>query len=265
MKHILLLAFSMFMLQNLIAQTCTPIPSYKDSTIGIYPRPYDAVTSPKGGITKVACIGKNYSFDLQVIIPDTFLFAGLAIQMSSATIKAVKGLPKGLSYACNVPNCKFLAKKPGCINVYGLVDPVVIPGQFDLTIDVELATGLGNIPQSFPNPAIAPGVYSIKVVKNTDILCQSATSDLSDLGVNMLISPNPTQDFANLTIDSELFGNYNIQVIDMVGRVVNTQNVALSVGTNFATLKSENLNNGIYTVRLQNEKGQLTRKLVIQK
>ncbi len=266
MKKLLLICAAFCCMNTVFAQAtaCVIIPSYKDSTLGVYPKPYDPITNPSGGIKKIACVGKDYFTDFQVIIPDTFSLSGFQVQLSSASIIGVKGLPKGLVYTCTPADCKFLSKKPGCIRVSGKIDPVVIPGDFDLTIDVNLTTSFGSIPQSFPNPAIANGKYTIKVVKPTDPACISANSDLSDLGVSLQIVPNPATAIASIMIEGSNIGKGKIQIIDAVGRVVRQINSVFENGIDVVNIDTESLQNGIYTVQLSSEKGQLTRKLVVQ-
>ena len=263
MKNILLFCVAFLAINAASAQICTPIPSYKDSTIGVYPKPFDPVTNPNGGIKKVACVGKDYTIDFQVIIPDTFLVSGFMVQMSSASITNVKNLPKGLSYTCSTPDCKFLAKKPGCIRVSGKIDPVVLPGNFELTIDIVLQTSFGPFPQSFPSAAIANGKYIIKVVKASDPLCISANSDLSDLGVSMQIVPNPANNLANVILEGSNIGQGKLQVFDFAGRMVYQVSNEFTNTDLPISLETSSFLNGVYTVRLSTENGQLTRKMVV--
>ncbi|MEP7269816.1 MAG: hypothetical protein ABI844_19525, partial [Saprospiraceae bacterium] len=108
---------------NLFGQNpvCIPNPLYKDSTAGIYPRPYNDSTKT-GGIDRVACIDEDFEFPLTVNIPDmvTVTLAGAPITLSleSAkldTVKAVKGLPVGIKYYCNPATCEMKKNTLGCV------------------------------------------------------------------------------------------------------------------------------------------------------
>ena len=115
-----------FVLFSTIAfsQACDPDTLYRDSIAGVYPRPLSDV-NPNGGIDTFACIGQPFEFVFTVIIPDTFSFNGLLLTLLSAEIAtsgAVTGLPAGMGYACNPPDCIFPADSIGCIVLQGIPD-----------------------------------------------------------------------------------------------------------------------------------------------
>jgi hypothetical protein len=87
---------------------------------------------------------------------------------------------------------------------------------------------------------------------------------LNDLGVTLQIVPNPTAAFASLLVEGSNIGNGKIEVIDVTGRVVRQFDNPFETGSSNINIETENLQNGVYTIRLSTENGQLTKKLVVQ-
>lgn len=114
----------------------------------------------------------------------------------------------------------------------------------------------------------ASGIYVISLTINgicthTDSvsIIMSSLEDLSaSLGVELI--PNPAIDQVMLEFSQTLDQAYQMQLIAMDGKIVQSQN--LQVGIQSQKIDLDGLAAGIYLVRVANDKAQLTMKLVVQ-
>ena len=163
MKQVVLLLFLFTHVLAGLAQTCKPDSLYRDSLAGVYPRPITAA-NPNGGITKKACINEPFDFTLTVVIPDTVSFPGIPFPVNLNYAKvdttgAILGLPQGIKYSCNPPDCKFNARTIGCIILHGVPTSANAPGQYKPTIKLTLNNSLfGSLTIDYPGPQF-PGEY----------------------------------------------------------------------------------------------------------
>ncbi len=110
------------------------------------------------------------------------------------------------------------------------------------------------------------GTYTFKAAyngtecsTNFEIVTATEVPQISD-DVDFAISPNPARTTTTLNINETLLGK-NATVTDIAGRTVAV--IQLQAKNN--QLEAELFCNGIYLVSIENEKGRLTRKVVIQK
>lgn len=92
----------------------------------------------------------------------------------------------------------------------------------------------------------------------------SSTNELENLLVANL-APNPVSGGqpVMLLIVTEESSDAQLQVTDMAGRLCQQQIVRLSTGDNELNIPTQNLQAGMYTVILRNEKGLIIRRLVV--
>jgi hypothetical protein len=87
---------------------------------------------------------------------------------------------------------------------------------------------------------------------------------LSALGIEMLVQPNPAQDFIYVGLSESVTGQVQVAVISTDGRIVATRNAeGLALGNTIA-LDVHDVAAGVYLVRLQSDKGSSTSKVVIR-
>ncbi|MBL0294315.1 MAG: T9SS type A sorting domain-containing protein [Saprospiraceae bacterium] len=254
-----LLLFILLLSQiGLMAQNCIPNPLYRDSTgSAVYPRPRSA-TYPNEGINTPGCVGKSFEFLFTVRIPSTFMGTALTA-MSLATTGAVAGLPTGISYSCNPPNCRFLADSLGCIKLSGVIDNATVPGIFPLTINGTLDLGGFMFPVSFPNASIAPGTYEIVVKEATATECTTKTNEKM-LAHYTLIYPNPAYDKLGIEWDVQMIQYKKVELISREGKVIHKENIGEN--ERGISINVENIPSGIYLIRLMDASSTLTKSWV---
>lgn len=250
---------------------CTPDQSFQDSAVGVYPLPFDPATNPDGGITKSACKTFPYQFVFNVVVPDTVDFPGFGAiplnKLTLATMGAFSNLPKGLSYVCNPPSCIFNKNTVGCVAMYGTVDASVAVGDYELLIAGTLGTGLGlDIPFTFPNAALYPGTYILKVESENSSTCYKvSTSEVRSKNYYGEMNPNPVGLEANLTIFSKKNSQLGIDILNISGESIYSQKILVQEGRNDTKLNVSNLSNGVYFYRISDTNESAVGKMVVQK
>ncbi|MFM2395383.1 MAG: hypothetical protein RLZZ546_3366 [Bacteroidota bacterium] len=96
-----------------------------------------------------------------------------------------------------------------------------------------------------------------------DLPCKASvvsnTKDLSDLDVNLSLSPNPSSDKIRISVNKET-PIKNIQLSDITGRIVRKE----VVNSNYFDLNKDQLINGLYFINLEFEKGNLVKKIIFE-
>lgn len=265
----LMILFSVVYSQAQIGQ-CTPDQSFQDSTVGVYPLPYDPIENPDGGITKSACKGFPYQFIFNVVVPDTVDFPGFGAiplnKLTLATTGAFSNLPKGLDYVCNPPSCVFEKNTVGCVSMFGTVDNSVAVGEYELLIAGTLGTGLGiDIPFTFPNAALYPGTYILKVeAENSSTCYKVSTSEVRSGSYYGEMNPNPVNLEATLTIFSKKNTQLNIEILSINGAIIQNQDVFVQEGKNESKFDFSGVPNGVYFYQISDKNESAIGKVVVQ-
>ena len=87
-------------------------------------------------------------------------------------------------------------------------------------------------------------------------------NDLSNTA--MVVSPNPNNGSFTLDLSSVKSQVSNIKIMNMVGGVVYQQKVAQNVAFN-QNINLSNLSDGVYTILIQTNNGDIVKKMVIKK
>ncbi|MEY4928154.1 MAG: hypothetical protein RI894_2592 [Bacteroidota bacterium] len=77
-----------------------------------------------------------------------------------------------------------------------------------------------------------------------------ATDNIAQSISNLKIFPNPVANMLNVQLASEAEGKCTVEIADISGRLVKTQNATLATGANTLQVSVENLISGIYAVRI---------------
>jgi hypothetical protein len=279
MKMHLILGILCLMTTFLAAQTpCIPDVKYSDSASGVYPQPYVATTRPNGGIDKIACIGKAYSFVWTIkmgdsitipnpLIPGT-TFTGPIDSVLLAKTGAIGGLPGGITYACNPPNCVWKRATKGCVTITGTplagdtvkTYPLVItakayPGGIYASL---LPNGYeGTLPGTFVD-----GRYDLKLYAANDSRCTTAADDLTEVS-GMAAVPNPTNGRTTIRIESTVTDKFELNVTDLLGRSIISRPLSIQAGQNAFDLDLTALPNGIYMYSVSKGTRVASNKLIV--
>ena len=89
---------------------------------------------------------------------------------------------------------------------------------------------------------------------------KSSTKDLVDANVNLKMVPNPATVDMNITVSDET-PIRSITLFDISGRAIRTTN---NVNASFYNLRRESLQDGLYLIKLNFDKGTLTKKIIFE-
>ena len=265
------IVLALFQMYKICGQSpvCLPDLNYKDSTAGIYPKPYNDSTK-LGGINQVACIDLPYEVPLTVNIPDMVTVPGILIPIglesaSLDTVNAVVGLPKGISYYCSTPRCIYNKNTLGCIVLKGTPTAENKAGRYDLVIKLKLVTFLGTIDVSFPG-TIFPGKYFITVAEKNSTACKtSGYQAVSSFQGDIKSYPNPVRTNLNLKIAAVKAGTTTMVITDIAGKEVCRNQLILDPGNNLYEIPVRNLSNGIYYYTISQHNMSTTKRFVVLK
>jgi hypothetical protein len=269
MKKVLLTFLAILPLAFLSAQNCTPDPAYQDST-GVFPMPYDANNpAAGGGINECAVIGEDFNFVFTVAVGDSITLPGSpqAAALDKVVVLEVNNLPVGINYVCEPTNCSFEKNTLGCVVLSGIPTAANTAMAYEMEIKVNVfISGLPfPIPITFPDNNLAPGVYSLQLLANASDPCDAVATDerLADQ-VKMAVQPNPTAGPITVNVHADIFGKFEFQVVDFLGKSVHRETVQINEGQNYIDFDGSFLPNGLYILVLENELGRIAQKMTIQ-
>ncbi len=242
-----------------------------DPSVFVSPKTYsDTAANPVYALA-TACIGQPYAQSITVKIPETFTQSGFTININNVTVAttgAVTGLPTGITYSCDPPNCIFNKNTLGCILLSGTpTNPAQAPDTSELKINVTLnGTIFGSaamIPLEFPKD-IAPNNHYYMII-NSMGNCVSAVYDLNSQVSGLKNIPNPFTDQTVIEVQSRIAGAFRFEVFDLLGQHVYDDKIRLEEGANQFTFDAGNLANGSYYFSISNADGKVTRMMVVVK
>jgi len=253
------------------AQTCQPDPVAADTLMGldiISPLPYDD-TAMTGGIETSACINKPYEHIFTIKIPAEVPFGPIALgvdSMSIPTTSGLSGLPVGMTYACNPPNCIFQVDEPSCLVVYGTADDTNAAGDYSLTLDITIySPALGPVPLTEPGGQI-PGSYTVVLEDENSPNCfVVGTDDVFASSLDIKNVPNPFSTYTQIQVLSGIQQDIQFEVYDVIGNRLHSQSIALAEGENFIDFDGSNLPNGMYVYSLKNGDRIISKRMVVSK
>lgn len=272
MKKFILYVLTVFCFASTLSSqqflTCKPDATIPDTTKGvIFPLPYSP-SNPKGGISDTACLNTAYHFVFTLATPSQISIGGLSLSITSislGTSNAITNFPAGLTYSCNPPNCVFKSGEKGCIIISGIPNSTANLGQYDLQFSAMVNSFLP-IPMTFPNEQFAPGNYYLYLRPQGSKGClTSSTQELAANRLRLGNVPNPFNGFTQIEVDSEIRGQFDFRVYDMMGRLNQRRPVQISQGINRIPFEANDLAPGLYVFMLADGRNTVSRKMVISR
>jgi hypothetical protein len=273
---------------------CTPNPAYADSSFGVWP---DTTTNLPFACPNVSS-GYNAVIDIKTLT-DTAVAISLAGQnlnvnayIQSFRINEVQGLPQGFSYIPNqaiwtnggaspnftpVQGCVSILANQASIQALADANPAGIDIPLTVIVDAKIANTDNVLANTIVNNVwlseltALPGItaipvsgYKIRVRPATDTECAAAS--VAELIAPMSIKgnvPNPFSKNTTIRFTSDASKKVTLKVINMVGKVVHTQNIQATKGENTVNFNGENLSAGVYFYTLTDGKSEVARRMVI--
>lgn len=233
-----------------IAQ-CTPNPMYADSTFGVWP---DTTTN-----FAPADLNQPYFQQLDLIVPASAQDLGPsfpALPLDSVQFLGISGLPPGITYQCNSQTpapCTYLPEQLGCGVISGVPTQ---SGVFELTLDVKgfafVFNNLVEAEHSFTG-------YRIAVVEGLGINESLQTASLAQVR-NV---PNPFASRTAFEFQLGRAGEVEIQVFNLLGEELWSQNIQAKTGLNKVPFDSGSLQEGVYLYKIRSGKETFTGRMVL--
>lgn len=236
--------------------------------------------------------GQNDTLVIPFKIFQSFTAGGNTVNIYKIRINNMDSLPSGLCWSTNQSATagngvnEFSPNESGCIQISGITTDC--PGQYKLSIT--LAVRDNSDPSTWDNQGYnidtiasdAGGISLwVKVVNPGTICpdtiitangsmhpgngasCPLGIQDISGSLSNLNIQPNPMSSEAKVTFSSEVAGNQQLRITNIVGSEVFSTTIAAKVGSNETTIQKNNLPTGIYILSIGGPQGIATRKFII--
>lgn len=187
-------------------------------------------------------------YSITVAITEDFVYNGRGFPMKSVLRKLLPDAT-GYTYQQAWTPGQSVSQNPSWVYSFGTLNPNNIQAtvyiQNNATKDVLQVATTRDL-------SIFPPVGTIPTEEEA-----SAREDLA--GMNLF--PNPASSYFNVTFETPLSDDYTWNVVDVLGRVVQTGQV--EEGSTQIIVESYRLSEGTYFFTMQNEKGYAQRKVVI--
>jgi hypothetical protein len=250
MKKLLLLSVTLLTTSLLVNAQCTPNPLYLDSAYGVWPDTVENFDPATVGVAYAQVLDFKLPLDAGVIDPN---FAG--VNIDSAVLTGVLGLPTGLTYVCNTATNSWLGGQQGCATIEGVP---TTQGSYDITISLDGWVTVFFAPFA---QAITFGGYVIDVGP-AGIETIQLTNETFILQQNY---PNPTN--GNTTIDFIAGNNQmvNFSITNLLGDIVYNKEINSKRGVNKLDINTSDFSNGIYLYSISNGTNVVTKRMIVGK
>ncbi len=115
------------------------------------------------------------------------------------------------------------------------------------------------------------GTYYVEVFNTLGCSSVSTTISVNDVGINEISStlkanvyPNPANQELNIDLYSQSQNTIVIELIDISGRLVLSEQYQISIGLNQKQINIDQVQKGLYMLKLSSENGVSTEKIIIQ-
>lgn len=255
MKKLLLFTLMFTLIGSTIqAQECVPDSSIDPSMVGVFPLP-DVVDSPTS-VLNSGCVGSDYEMVFTAVVPAS-IDDPIPLDLTSVRLDSITNLPDGLSYACDPADCIFLGNSIGCVVINGTPTEA---GDFNIVVHTMVNEVL---PITFPG-ALLDGQYKIVVVPEPECPVSIDNAFQEALGVYQNI-PNPFSGITTIEMDSQISGEFDFKVFNLIGKMVHNEQVDILVGENMITFDGSRLEEGMYFYSFGQGSNIATKRMVINR
>ncbi len=268
-KIILFIGCGLFCFLQLNAQdvACQPDQAFADSTQVVSPLPLDPSTGMGGIEAFPACIGEPYELIFTFRIGDSTSINGFGVDLlraEIATTGGIEGLPEGVNYFCNPPDCIFPDTTLGCIILTGTPTANNTAGVSPLIITATVVVdGLGSITETIPG-RIFTGEYNL--VLNEAGGCESvSTNDYLAQNISLGNIPNPVVAQTMIEVSSDISGDFQFNVFDVAGKRLHAEQIQLTTGYNSFNYDASELESGMYIYSVSNGTGAISEKMIVNR
>jgi len=136
----------------------------------------------------------------------------------------------------------------------------ITAGQGSNNIDVTWGTGTGTVIVSASNGCGTSSVRS----QNFTSGCREGETFMSSSNDNLSVYPNPAHDKLTVSMYSEESSQFNLQLLDISGRIILSENFSGETGLNAYDLDLKNFAKGIYTLKVQSSAESWKTKVVVE-
>lgn len=172
---------------------------------------------------------------------------------------------KGIDYSINADFSTSIAQNKVSLTT-------VLPAGVTVSWDFGNGTTSNDVNPTVTYKTVGKYTITLKVIsargcvktitKTVDVL--TAVREIASLNTAKLF-PNPTSDNTTLELNFSETTKLSIQLVDIAGKLINTQEIAAQEGTSTYQLSTADLSSGLYFVKLNTNKGINTMKLKVIK
>lgn len=133
-------------------------------------------------------------------------------------------------------------------------------GTYKVWIDI---AGKTTIPAVVTINASSPSITNLSIIINSTTIISGFEKSPSNFDSNVSdVYPNPSFGNSKIKVYLTETAQINFFIFNSVGQLICSNTLVLSTGKSIIDIPGSELNNGIYTVRIESDKGQVIRKFV---
>jgi len=219
----------------------------------------DTVGSPTTSLA-TGYVGLPYELLFTAVVPDLVEIAlnpgdePTELDLEFVQLDSITGLPPGVDYACNPDDCIFLDQTQGCLLASGVPEEA---GEYSLVVHTTVGVGFAMLNVTFPGLLVS-GQY--KIIIEPPMSVNELEKSGIGLGQNV---PNPFGDFTEIRVDAKQSGVFELEVYNVIGKLLHSEQVTLSAGRNAIPFDGSKLQSGMYFYSIRQGNDRATRRMVV--